>query len=813
MKTVTDQYKNALGSLGRQYKVLVSYEQNNQQIELSNEDLNIVTPHYEGDLLKSVMKQLDLDSNVDIPIGTEINCQFGLLVGNAYEYIDYGNYIVYSSEKQEDLKSYKIVCYDKMLNAMKDYEALKIGKNIFDQSTFTAGDIVGPNSNPTIRITSMQNLYLKAGTYTFSWNGTSPFRFAIQGQSVHEPPVSPYPNLTFNSGWQSASVQTYTFTLTTDLWVDVCLSKENNATLTIDEIKNFKYQIEESSTATNFEPFLIRTFPMTVKDYLTTVSYNLNIPLATQTFVNDDTQISEEKYLDSDGNSLGYTYRDVLDEVAQATASTICINENDELEVRYLNETEGKNLCSMNSSQPLGNFTKSANQSTWTLDTPNRVLTITPSTSSTSANKGVYWQLNTNYYLTRIANKDTTISFYAKADSSCTLRYGVEGVRTIDVTLTTEYKRYSVSFNRPLTSWTAFIFYERNNANVQFYIKDIQVELGNMTYFLPLGDFTIDETWLKDTNVNFKEKYGPINSVVFSRSGDSDLIYRKDDESIEENGLCELKIKDNQLLNGNDRDNFIDEIYNQLNGLEYYVNDYTSTGITILELCDKYNVKVGENIYPCVMFNDELNVTQGFDEMIHTDKPETNESDYKKADTTDRRINQAYIIVDKQKQEIEALTDRTDNLETLEGNDKQELLAKFGDYALDSKVNSLTTQVQTIQTDTYTRTQVKQILKGTFYDENNNQVVSEVVKTISGTFDENGMTYAKTNAKTSTTINEIGVRVNNTTSNDELLFAGYDDSISQTIVRTDNIVVRNYINIGTYSRLQDYETGTGVFDI
>ena len=31
-----------------------------------------------------------------------------------------------------------------------------------------------------------------------------------------------------------------------------------------------------------------------------------------------------------------YTYRDILDELAQVTASTICLDENDKLELRYI---------------------------------------------------------------------------------------------------------------------------------------------------------------------------------------------------------------------------------------------------------------------------------------------------------------------------------------------------------------------------------------------------------------------------------------------------------------------------------------------
>lgn len=174
---------------------------------------------------------------------------------------------------------------------------------------------------------------------------------------------------------------------------------------------------------------------------------------------------------------------------------------------------------------------------------------------------------------------------------------------------------------------------------------------------------TIDANFLKDINVNFGEKYGPVNSIVLSRSAESDNIYLQDEESITKNGLCEIKIKDNQIMNWNDRSDYLPDILEKLDGLEYYLNDFVSTGITYLDLCDKYNVNVFENNYPCIMFNDELLVTQGLEENVHTNMPEETQTDYTKSDKTDRRINQAYIIVDKQQQEITSLTKQTNSIQ------------------------------------------------------------------------------------------------------------------------------------------------------
>ena len=162
---------------------------------------------------------------------------------------------------------------------------------------------------------------------------------------------------------------------------------------------------------------------------------------------------------------------------------------------------------------------------------------------------------------------------------------------------------------------------------------------------------------------------GPINSIVLARAGESDKIYKKDQNSIELNGLCELMIKENQFMNFNDRVDYLQELSEKLFGVEYYLNDFVSTGIMYYDLLDMYNVEIFGKTYNCLMLNDEQNITQGLEENIHTDIPETSETDYKKADTTDRKINQTYLIVDKQNQKIEGVInqigDRTDKTTTI----------------------------------------------------------------------------------------------------------------------------------------------------
>ena len=374
MKTHTTTFKDKIKDMGRMLYVRVSWNNNANYVD----NLNIVSMnlHYEADLLKSVMKQLDLESKVNITEGTIITVTAGIITQitqdgrELAESLNYGQFVVYKSEKAEDGNYYKITCYDKMIYAMKQNEDLQI------------------------------------------------------------------------------------------------------------------------------------TYPITIKNYLNAVANKIGLQVEDTTFYNQNLQIPAELFV-----GLEYTYRDILDNIAEATGSIICINSNNKIEVRYPNQTND----------------------------------------------------------------------------------------------------------------------------------------------------TINEEYLKDTNINFGEAYGPINTIVLSRAGESDNVYIQDAESVSQNGRCELKIVDNQIMNGNNRSDYLQGILNGVDGLTYSINDFASTGITYYDVYDQYTVEANNNTYSCLMLNDEIIWDSGLTENIHTELPNPSVTDYTKADKTDRKINQTYIIVDKQNQIIESV--------------------------------------------------------------------------------------------------------------------------------------------------------------
>lgn len=499
MKARSEKFKEQIKEMGRELDSRITFG----ETVLGSEELNAVTPSFQGAILKSVMKQLDIDSNVEIPKGTVLRYELGLKVDDEYEYIDFGEYIVKSIEKSEDTLSYKITCYDQMLFTMQEYKSLDI------------------------------------------------------------------------------------------------------------------------------------EYPTTVRNYIYELCNKVGLVFANEydEFANYDKEISSDLYKD-----LGYTYRDVFDELAQVTASTICLNNNNDLEIRYITET-----------------------------------------------------------------------------------------------------------------------------------NDV-----------------IDEEYFKDVNVNFGEKFGPINTIVLSRAANSDSIYYP--EELPENPY-EIRISENQIMNFDNRVDFLPAIYEKLNGLEFYTNDFSSTGICYYDLCDRYSVKIGENTYSCVMFNHELLVTQGLEENIYTELPEQTETDYTKANKTDRKINKATLIVDKQNNMIEAAVKSVETIKTQVDNGL-------------TKITDIEKSVIQLQTDTYTKTEI-----------NTKLVDGSVTKvqTTSGTFDENGMHYEKSDSSTSSTIDNTGFTVKETSADKELLFAGYDEEKNISEVRTENMTVRNYLVCGTHARFEEYDGGWGLF--
>jgi hypothetical protein len=178
---------------------------------------------------------------------------------------------------------------------------------------------------------------------------------------------------------------------------------------------------------------------------------------------------------------------------------------------------------------------------------------------------------------------------------------------------------------------------------VLFYMNQNEIKIAT----LGGNSITIDDDILKNKNIDFSEHYGPINSIVLSRSSDTDSIYLKDDQSIAQNGLCEFKIKDNQLMNGNNRADFLPVLLSQLDGVNYDIYDVEITGYGELTPLQSVQFSTNNQTYNSYIFNNEITLTSGYKQAIYNDKPEQTESDYKYMTENDKTIWETGIIIDK----------------------------------------------------------------------------------------------------------------------------------------------------------------------
>lgn len=864
MKAHTNRFKEEIGSFGRQIDSIITYQLNGVTKTLTNEDLNSVTPTFQGAILKSVMKELDIDSNVDIPVGTILRYKFGVLVDGEYEYLDYGNYVVYSSKKQEDYNSYKIVCYDKMLYSMKQNEDLgvtypisvrdyidalctKIGlefknktdvfanydkmitkelyvgqeytyRDIFDElSQVTASTIcldiddkveiryinkltdlqIAEGTNITITDSeqdTINSLTLdgrceqettqgynildtskekwQQGYYNYSdksGNYVANHKFRVCQKekikfdkqttiTVILPETLAFrvdswkEDETYNGeikAWYDNSPTKTTFMVQENLYYAITIaSKQNKFYFKPEDLSKYEILFYEGTKNKPYEPYT-GVQPSPSPDYPQPISV-----------IENSLKITSCDNGLFDGELRQGSWRSINDNTRCFNKNNIYAEPGDYLLITDLDINNYRyGILASNDSFPMQveNFSynsgwKQANKFEFSLTKSGNlginISSIDNANINPSTFANVKWLLirldlasvinitiPSNEFVGKLDDtyKDTLKVVYKDdghyhlvlnkmigkvvLDGSETIaKSGATTNEILVATLNTNglvdgqgisnYFKYS-----PYVEKNKFGIYN-NGKNLRFCL-DIQqyatiddfkswlsthntevyyalktpyeVDLGivdemlntykgtthifnsvdtNMSVTYVNGYETIDEEFLNDVNVNVAKKYGPINSIVLSRSAESDNVYLRDEDSVTKNGLCELKIIDNQIMNWNDRSDYLPDILEKLDGLEYYINDFVSTGVAYLELCDNYKLKVFDNIYNCILLNDELDITQGLVENIHTDMPMETETDYKKADKTDRRINQTSLIVDKQTQEITALVSKTDNLET-----------------------------------------------------------------------------------------------------------------------------------------------------
>lgn len=284
--------------------------------------------------------------------------------------------------------------------------------------------------------------------------------------------------------------------------------------------------------------------------------------------------------------------------------------------------------------------------------------------------------------------------------------------------------------------------------------------------------YTADNMVSSD-GITIGELYGPVTSVVLARTPQEDNIYRiADDVAFEE--AVEFKIENNQIMDSH-REDFIDAIFEQLNGLSFYLYDFHSFGYLYVDLMDVFTLQdQNGNQYKCLMLSDEFTVGQGIDEISICERPEESVTDYAAASKTDRLVNQTILRVDKQEQEIASLVRKVtvaqDGVTALQG----------GVTEVKQTAKDLSVIIQKIESDG-----------------------AEKVKTTTNryTFDDDGMNVSRDGEPISNRIDHTGMYV---TENGDVVLSANNEG-----VKAVDITVNNYLVVGEHSRFEDFFSDDG----
>jgi len=159
-------------------------------------------------------------------------------------------------------------------------------------------------------------------------------------------------------------------------------------------------------------------------------------------------------------------------------------------------------------------------------------------------------------------------------------------------------------------------------------------------------------TYAELKKFKLKGKYGEVNSLVLSRQPQEDNVALQDTTSIDANGLTEIKIANNEIID-KQRETVATDIFGYYDGLTYYPFEATTIGLGYFELGDKHIIQDNDaNAYQIRIMSHKLTVDGSLVETIMSSEPTKTQTNYAIAGGLDNRVKNTEIIVDKQNQQI-----------------------------------------------------------------------------------------------------------------------------------------------------------------
>ena len=217
--------------------------------------------------------------------------------------------------------------------------------------------------------------------------------------------------------------------------------------------------------------------------------------------------------------------------------------------------------------------------------------------------------------------------------------YGMIGHKDVEINYNAfmEYKLTYRDLLGLLCQYFGVSMYMDNNELKLKLLGNIEYDETSQEWYVnndnPLIVATLNASYLKDSNVSFKNKYGKINALEITGIDESNQQYIQDAESVTNNGLTLYSISKNILFNDDTiwtqyGEDITEDIFKLLNGIEYELNEISTNGVMYLDWLDFYNIEIKGTTYKCLLLNSEITITSGIEENIYTDIPEETVEEY-----------------------------------------------------------------------------------------------------------------------------------------------------------------------------------------
>lgn len=218
----------------------------------------------------------------------------------------------------------------------------------------------------------------------------------------------------------------------------------------------------------------------------------------------------------------------------------------------------------------------------------------------------------------------------------------------------------------------------------------------NKLYLCRTGDSVqiLDSSFL--SNLVVGEKFGPVNALVLGRGSVEDNIESINQQSINLNGRCEIRFDENEFIDSK-REEVIDEMFQQINGLEYYAIEASNLGLLWLEPCDVIIAKDREeNEYKAIYLKANVTINIGIQGEMESNIPESTTTEYKITTKEQKKTLKVERMAKKHEGIIQDLIE--------ENSEHSQKLTK-----VEQDVNSITQQVQDMEDLTNTAEGIKTI--------------------------------------------------------------------------------------------------------